>query len=115
MREIMKRNFSLLILLIFLTGCAESIALLGPASTSSLTGFTGSARIKKHPTATTSKSFSVSIISSTGEVSIAMTSGVTAGLDPGRHVYDVRLESPSGAVTRMVEGMAFVTAGITTN
>ena len=84
-------------------------------STSSLTGFTGTARIKKHPTATTSTSFSVSIISSTGEVSIAMTSGVTAGLDPGRHVYDVRLESPSGAVTRMVEGMAFVTAGITTN
>ena len=34
----MKRNFSLLILLIFLTGCAESMALLGPASTSSLTG-----------------------------------------------------------------------------
>ena len=34
----MKRNFSFLILLLFLTGCAESIALLGPASTSSLTG-----------------------------------------------------------------------------
>ena len=34
----MKKNFSLLILLLFLTGCAETVALLGPASTSSLTG-----------------------------------------------------------------------------
>jgi|TARA_B100001057_G_scaffold19453_1_gene17949 hypothetical protein len=34
----MKKNFSLLILLLFLTGCAETMALLGPASTSSLTG-----------------------------------------------------------------------------
>ena len=34
----MKRNLSLLILLLFLTGCAETMALLGPASTSSLTG-----------------------------------------------------------------------------
>ena len=50
-----------------------------------------------------------------GEVSIAMTSGTTVGLTPGRHVYDVRLVSPSGAVSRLVEGMAFVTAGITTN
>lgn len=83
-------------------------------STSTLTGFTGTARMRKHPAATTSSAFSVTITASTGEVAIAMTSGVTVGLEPGRHVYDVRLESPSGAVTRMVEGMVFVTAGITT-
>ena len=79
-----------------------------------LAGFTGTARIKKHSAATTSTAFQVSIVTSTGEVSIAMTSGVTVRLEPGRYVYDVRLESPSGAVNRMVEGMAFVTAGITT-
>lgn len=83
-------------------------------SISNLAGYIGSAKIKKHPTSTTSTSFTVSIISSTAEVSIAMTSGVTVGLKPGRYVYDVRLVSPSGAVSRMVEGMAFVTAGITT-
>jgi len=43
-----------------------------------------------------------------------MTSGVTVGLKEGRHYYDVRLQSGSGAVSRLVEGMAFVTAGITT-
>ena len=83
-------------------------------SASNLTGYSGSARIKKHPTATTSTAFSVSITASTGEVAIAMTSGVTVGLKEGRHYYDVRLESSSGAVSRLVEGMAFVTAGITT-
>lgn len=83
-------------------------------TTSNLAGYTGSAKIKKHPGSTTSKSFTVSIISSIGEVSIAMTSGVTVGLEPGRYYYDVRLTSGSGAVSRLVEGMAFVRAGITT-
>ena len=84
-------------------------------STSNLAGFTGSASMKKHAGATTSTSFSVSITSATAEVSIAMTSGKTVSLEPGRYVYDVRLQSPSGSVSRMVEGMAFVTAGITTS
>lgn len=83
-------------------------------SASNLAGYTGTARMKKHPTATTSSAFTVTITASTGEVAIAMTSGVTVGLKEGRHYYDVRLESSSGAVSRLVEGMAFVTAGITT-
>jgi hypothetical protein len=83
-------------------------------SASNLAGYTGTARIKKHFSSTSSTSFSVSITGSTGEVSIAMTSGVTVGLTPGRYQYDVRLESPSGAVSRLVEGMALVEAGITT-
>ena len=83
-------------------------------SASNLSGYTGTARMKKHFSSTSSTSFSVSITGSTGEVSIAMTSGVTVGLTPGRYQYDVRLESPSGAVSRLVEGMALVEAGITT-
>jgi len=83
-------------------------------STSNLAGFQGAAKMKKHPGATASTSFSVSIVGATGEVSIAMTSGVTVGLEPGRYYYDVKLTSGSGAVSRLVEGMAFVTAGITT-
>lgn len=83
-------------------------------SASNLSGYTGTARIKKHFSSTSSTAFSVSITASTGEVSIAMTSGVTVGLTPGRYQYDVRLESSSGAVSRLVEGMALVEAGITT-
>jgi len=83
-------------------------------SAANLAGYTGAAKIKKHPGSDTSSSFTVSITASTGEVSIAMTSGRTVALDPGRYYYDVRLTSGSGAVSRLVEGMAFVTAGITT-
>ena len=43
-----------------------------------------------------------------------MTSGVTGGLTPGRYLYDVRLTSSAGAKSRLVEGMAMVTAGIST-
>jgi hypothetical protein len=81
---------------------------------SNLAGYTGIAKIKKHSGATTSKSFSVTITGATGEVSIAMTSGATVTLEPGRYYYDVRLTSGSGAVSRLVEGMALVTAGIST-
>ena len=83
-------------------------------SASNLSGYSGSAKLKKHFSSTSSASFSVSITGSTGEVSIAMTSGVTVGLTPGRYYYDVSLQSPSGNISKLVEGMALVTAGITT-
>ena len=84
-------------------------------SPSNLSGYSGNSKIRKHPGATASESFSVNITGSTGEVSIAMTSGKTALLKPGRHYYDVYLTSATGTVSRMVEGMAMVTAGITTS
>lgn len=83
-------------------------------SASNLVGYTGTSKIKKHSTSTSSKSFTVTVTGATGEVSIAMTSGKTVDLKPGRYYYDVVLTSTSGAVSRMVEGMALVTAGITT-
>lgn len=83
-------------------------------SVTNLTGYTGSAKLKKHPGASTSNSFTVTITSGLGEVAIAMTSGVTVGLTPGRYYYDVKLSSSAGSVSRLVEGMAIVTAGITT-
>ena len=81
---------------------------------SNLIGYSGASKIKKHPGATSSESFSVSIVGGTGQVSIAMTAGATARLKPGRYYYDIVLTSNSGTVSRMVEGQALVTAGITT-
>lgn len=83
-------------------------------SASNLYDYSGSAKLKKHFSSASSTSFSVSITASTGEVAIAMTSGVTVGLTPGRYYYDIRLRSPSGAISKLVEGMALVEAGITT-
>jgi|TARA_R100000455_G_C6273251_1_gene130641 hypothetical protein len=83
-------------------------------SSSNLDGFTGVSKLKKHPTSVKSFGFTVGITSATGKVSIAMTSGETVKISPGRYNYDVFLTSPSGAVSRMVEGQAIVTAGIST-
>jgi len=83
-------------------------------SASNLAGYSGAAKMKKHYGATTSTSFTVNITAATGEVAIAVTSGVTSALEPGRYYYDVKLTSGSGAVSRLVEGMALVRAGITT-
>jgi hypothetical protein len=83
-------------------------------SPSNLVGYSGLSKIKKYPESPTSESFSVSIIAVTGEVSIAMTSGKTVKLSPGRYHYDIYLTSSTGTVSRMVEGQAMVTAGITT-
>ena len=79
-----------------------------------LVGFTGASKLKKHQGSKTSESFSVSIVASTGTVSIAMTAGATTRIKPGRYYYDVMLTSSGGSVSRMVEGQALVTSGITT-
>jgi hypothetical protein len=84
------------------------------SSASNLSGYQGLSYIRKHPEAKTFENFSVNISGLAGEVSIAMTSGKTSKLNPGRYYYDVVLKSPSGSLSRLVEGMAFVNAGITT-
>jgi len=83
-------------------------------SATNLTGFSGEAKLKKHAESVTSHSFTVGITSATGQVSIAMTSGVTTPLESGRYYYDIRLSSSAGAKSRLAEGMAMVTAGIST-
>ena len=83
-------------------------------SDGSATNLSAQAKIKKHPGASSSTSFSVSITGSTGEVTISLTDTQTAALTSGRYYYDVFLTSGSGVVSRMVEGQAFVTAGIST-
>ena len=83
-------------------------------TSTNLDNFTAVSSLKKHPGAGIGYSFTVGVTSTSGEVSIAMTSGVTVQLKPGRYYYDVYLTSPSGGVSRMVGGMAEVTPGIST-
>ena len=81
-----------------------------------LTSYTGSSRMKKHPSSlSTAATFSVSFPSPTqGQLRISLGSTVTSGLKPGRYVYDV-LISDGSIKTRVVEGSAIVTAGVTTS
>lgn len=85
------------------------------SSAANLTGYTATARIKKHPTATSYKSFSTVITSATGKIQISMGSTTTAELDSGRNYYDVIITNQSGtSKTKVFEGMVLVNDTIST-
>ena len=77
-----------------------------------LTGYTATAKIGKHPSASSTTDFSVSITAASGKVTLTLTNSVTADLEPGRYYYDVVIESSGGSITRVIEGMVLVTAGL---
>ena len=83
-----------------------------------LTGFSGAAKFKKTYGTSDSDAYSFNVTFPTGVFNgfIDLTLDGTASDDikAGRYVYDVRLVSGIGTVSRLVEGMAMVTAGITT-
>jgi|TARA_X000001036_G_C20228040_1_gene622663 hypothetical protein len=97
------------------TDFSQTLTKTNPDGTAvNLAGFTGTATLKKFPSSKIPISFSVGITSITGQVAIGLTPGQTNPLNPGRYNYDIVLTSSSGVVSRMVEGMALITAGITT-
>jgi len=68
-----------------------------------------SAKIRKHPAATSSKSFQASITIATGKIQISMGSTVTAELSTGRNYYDVILTNTiTNKVIKIFEGTAIV-------
>ncbi len=81
-----------------------------------LDGYTGSSIMKKSAASkSTAAQFAVSFPNRTsGQVKIALGSTITSGLKPGRYSYDVLLNDGS-MKTRIVEGSAIVTAGVTTS
>lgn len=81
----------------------------------SLTNQSATAKIRKHSTATTSKSFVTSITVATGEIKISMGSTVTSELTAGRNYYDVILtHSTTGKITKIFEGTAIVHETVST-
>lgn len=79
-----------------------------------LSSATPEAQIRKHYGSNTSVSFASSIYDAdAGVVSIALTSGQSVDLKPGRYVYDVKLTYSDGGEYKAVEGAALVRAGVT--
>ena len=75
----------------------------------SLSNYTATSKIRKHPTSPTSKSFSTTITAATGEIKITMNSTDTAELSSGRNYFDVLITKTSdGSVTKVIEGTALV-------
>ena len=60
-----------------------------------------------------SASFGTSIAEAQGQVTLTLSDTVTTGLDAGRYVYDLNITSSGGVTTRVVEGQAIVTPGVT--
>jgi hypothetical protein len=78
-----------------------------------LTGYTGAAQLRKHFTSSNSTSFSVTLDSASGTITLGLTASQTANLSSGRYVYDVEITSSSNTVARVVEGVVTVTPNVT--
>jgi D-Tyr-tRNAtyr deacylase len=79
-----------------------------------LSNYTAAAQIRKtYSSSTVSATFATSIAELAGQVTISLTDTQTAALESGRYVYDLNITSSAGLVTRVIEGQAIVTPGVT--
>lgn len=78
-----------------------------------LTGYTGSAQIRKHYTSITYYSFTVSIAAAYGEVTLGLTANTSNSMTPGRYVYDCELIDGNGKTSRLIEGIVTLTPQVT--
>lgn len=77
-----------------------------------LTGYTGSAKIKKSYYSSTSVNFNVTV-NANGTVSLSLPSSTTITLEQGRYLYDVVIASNAGVKTRVIEGIVTINPGVT--
>ena len=85
-------------------------------TTLNLAGYSAAAQIRKtYESSSASATFTTAISNPTtdGQVTLTMTDTVTTALSPGRYVYDLIVTSSGGLKTRVVEGQAIVTPGVT--
>lgn len=79
-----------------------------------LSGTSVASKIKKHSEATVSYAFSTTTTVSTGKIQLTMANSVTSTIPEGRYFYDILVtNNSSGEKTRVIEGMAIVSGGIT--
>ena len=80
-----------------------------------LTNHTARAQIRKHRGSLTSTSFIVGFPDrAKGKVKLTIPSYVTAGLKPGRYIYDILFTKPGGTKEIVLEGTVRVRQGIST-
>lgn len=81
-----------------------------------LTGYSGFASMKKHPSSLSSKNFIVKFSDpKNGKISLEMRSVTTKSIKPGRYCYDIIITDANGIVSRVVEGSVLVAEGISTD
>jgi hypothetical protein len=82
-------------------------------ATYDLEGYTVAAQMRKNYTSSAATTFVAAHNGIGGAITLSLTNTVTAALEPGRYLYDVEITSEGGVVTRVVEGIATVTPGMT--
>ena len=83
-------------------------------TTLDLAGYTAAAQMRKtYESSSISATFTTSISAADGQVTLSLTDTVTTALSPGRYVYDLVVTDGSSISTRVVEGQAIVTPGVT--
>jgi len=79
-----------------------------------LTGYGVKAQMRKHPSSSGVTTFTSSILSAAaGQIQIGLSTSQTADLKEGRYLYDVVITDTSSVMTRVVEGTALVSKGVT--
>ena len=81
-----------------------------------LAGHTAAAQIRKSYSSSTSTAFTTAIDSttSTGKITLSLTSTQTAALEEGRYVYDLEItKTADSTVTRPIQGTVTVRPNVT--
>ena len=78
-----------------------------------LTGYSALAQIRKtYGSTTIAATFTTVLTADSGQLALSLTDTVTAAMGSGRYVYDVVLTDGSGDKTRVLEGQAVLTPGV---
>ena len=78
-----------------------------------LTGYQGSAQLRKYYTSATYYSFTVTIDGPAGEVTLGLSANTTNAITPGRYVYDCEVADTTGKRSRLIEGIVTITPQVT--
>jgi hypothetical protein len=78
-----------------------------------ITGYSFEAKVKKNYNESSGKSFTTAIENATsGLFTITLTDVETGTLSPGDQVYDVVMTDDSGIKTRLLQGKAYISPGV---
>ena len=77
-----------------------------------MNGYSANSQIRKWYTSTNAVSFSTSINTDAGTITLELSSDQTANIASGRYVYDVEIND-GATVSRVVEGIVTVTPNVT--
>ena len=79
-----------------------------------LVGYSARGQMRKSYSSTSSHNFTVSVTDAlAGELTISLNANASSNMVAGRYVYDVEIETASGTITRVLEGIVNLTPEVT--